>query len=287
MIDEFIIEGRKASFTGHINVEKEDIQYCKVSIYYSDAEDFNTHTAKVASTTVFDYNNSFTISCTGLEYGVTYKYCLCLDVKSQVLYNPVDEFTTDEGKNRDYIEFGFNDYIENGVDLSTVGTIKDGRLRVTSANPIDYTGISFDNDKDWSFECIALPSTATGLIPIGGNSTRGGFIQLPNPFSSPTACLRFRDINKTMSVEASWTAGYTKPTHFAVTYSASEKVFKMYMDYTELPVTFSVGSVETFESFTSGKLFGGYTDRYDFVGDIYYMKFTQNEVLSVNDFHRE
>ena len=120
VIDEFIIEGRKASFTGHINVEKEDIQYCKVSIYYSDAEDFNIHTAKVASTTVFDYNNSFTISCTGLEYGVTYKYCLCLDVKSQVLYNPVDEFTTDEGKNRDYIEFGFNDYIENGVDLNSL-----------------------------------------------------------------------------------------------------------------------------------------------------------------------
>jgi hypothetical protein len=100
VIDEFIIEGRKASFTGHINVEKEDIQYCKVSIYYSAEDEFNIHTAKVVSTTLFDYNNSFTFSCSGLEYDVTYKYCICLDIKSRVLYSPVYKFISEAGGER-------------------------------------------------------------------------------------------------------------------------------------------------------------------------------------------
>ena len=97
IIDQTIVDGRDVSFMGHINVEKEVIQYCKVSIYYSDIEDFNIHTAKEVSTTSYDYNNGFTISLPRLDFGVTYKYCICMDVKSQVLYSPVYEFTTDEG----------------------------------------------------------------------------------------------------------------------------------------------------------------------------------------------
>jgi hypothetical protein len=100
VIDEFLIEGRNAVFTGHINVEERDIQYCKVSIYYSEAEDFNIHTAKVVSTTLFDYNNSFTLSCSGLEYDATYKYCICLDIKSRVLYSPIYKFISEAGGER-------------------------------------------------------------------------------------------------------------------------------------------------------------------------------------------
>ena len=186
----------------------------------------------------------------------------------------------------DAIEFTFDSATENGVNLASVGTLSNGVLTISEAHPIDYTGITFANDKDWTFECIGLPSTATGLIPIGASSTKGGFIQIPNPLGAETACLRFRDKDRTMSAEAAWTTGFTEPTHFAIVYSATNKTLKMYMNYQELTVVYSTGSISTFNTFTSTKLFGGYTETYNYVGDLHYMRFS-NAALSVSDFHRE
>ena len=186
----------------------------------------------------------------------------------------------------DAIEFTFDSATENGVNLAPAGTLSNGVLTISAAHPIDYTGITFANDKDWTFECIALPSTATGLIPIGAGSDKGGFIQLPNPQGATTACLRFRDKDRTMSAEAAWTTGFTTPTHFAIVYSAANKTLKMYMDYQELTVAYSTGSINTFKTFTSAKLFGGYTDTYNYVGQLHYIRFS-NAALSVSDFHRE
>lgn len=191
-----------------------------------------------------------------------------------------------EGGTANAIEFTFDSATENGVNLASAGTVSDGILTISTASPIDYTGITFANDSDWTFECIAFPSTATGLIPIGAGSTKGGFIQLPNPQGADTACIRFRDKDRTMSAEASWTTGYTTPAHFAVVYSATNKTLKMYMNYQELTVAYSTGSIDTFATFTSAKLFGGYTDTYNYVGALHYMRFS-NSALSVSDFHRE
>lgn len=194
--------------------------------------------------------------------------------------------TPDNPSTVDAIEFTFNSATENGVNLASAGTLSNGVLTISTAHPIDYTGITFANDKDWTFECIALPSTATGLIPIGASSTKGGFVQMPNPLGAETACLRFRDKDRTMSAEAAWTTGFTEPTHFAIVYSAANKTLKMYMNYQELTVAYSTGSINTFNTFTSTKLFGGYTDMYNYVGDLHYMRFS-NAALSVSDFHRE
>ena len=184
------------------------------------------------------------------------------------------------------ITFAFDSNTENGVNLASAGTISNGVLTITQAHPLDYTGITFANNKDWTFECIALPSTTTGLIPIGASSDKGGFIQLPNPQGADTACIRFRDKGRTMSAEASWTTGYTKPTHFAIVYSATNKTLKMYMDYKELSVNYSTGSIDTFTTFTSAKLFGGYTELYNYVGDLHYIRFTE-AALTVSQFHAE
>lgn len=192
----------------------------------------------------------------------------------------------DDNVDTNAIEFTFNSATENGVNLASAGTLSNGVLTISTANPIDYTGITFANDKDWTFECIGLPSSATGLIPIGAGSTKGGFIQLPNPYGADTACLRFRDKDRTMSAEAAWTTGFTAPTHFAIVYSAANKTLKMYMDYQELTVTYGTGSINTFNTFTSTKLFGGYTDTYNYVGQLHYIRFS-NAALSVSDFHRE
>ena len=186
------------------------------------------------------------------------------------------------------VEYLFNTTLENGVVYDEVGTLNDGNyLTVSEANEVaPETAIVFDNSQDWTFECIAKPSTSTGLVIVGANSTTGGFVQLPNPEGASTACLRFRDLNKTMSVEASYTGGYTEPKHFAIAYNANSKTFKMYIDYQEVTVVYSVGSANTFTSFNATRLFGGYTDNYDFIGDVYYIKFTAGSALSVNDMHR-
>ena len=185
------------------------------------------------------------------------------------------------------VEYLFNTPLENGVVYDEVGTLNNNCLTVSEPNEVaPETAIVFDNSKDWTFECVAKPSTATGLVIVGANSTTGGFIQLPNPEGATTACLRFRDLNKTMSVEASYTGGYTEPKHFAIVYSANTKTFKMYIDYQEVTVAYSVGSASTFASFNATRLFGGYTENYDFVGDVYYIKFTAGSALSANDLHR-
>lgn len=186
------------------------------------------------------------------------------------------------------VEFLFDKNIENGLVFDELGTLSEGALTVSAGN-IAYLedNIVFNNDKDWTFECIALPSTTTGLVVVGAGSTTGGFVQLPNPQGADTACLRFRDKGKTMSAEAAWTTGYTEPTHFAVVYSAINKTLKMYMNYQELDVTYSVGSIDTFASFSATNMFGGYSATYDFDGLIQYLRFTAGSALDVSDFHRE
>lgn len=185
------------------------------------------------------------------------------------------------------VEYLFNTTLENGVVYDEVGTLSDGYLAISEPNEVaPETPMVFDNSKDWTFECIAKPSTSTGLVIVGANSTTGGFVQLPNPEGASTACLRFRDLNKTMSVEASYANGYTQPKHFAIVYNATAKTFKMYIDYQEVTVAYSVGSANTFASFNANRLFGGYTDNYDFVGDVYYIKFTAGSALTADELHR-
>lgn len=194
--------------------------------------------------------------------------------------------------NPNQIVFDFNSSVENGVNLAEAGTVANGKIAITTPKVLDFnTGFTLANNEDWTFECIALPSTATGLIPIGTTSSVGGFIQLPNPLGATTACLRLRDANKTMSAEASFTTGYSDFMHCAITYTAKTKTLKMYINYTEQTVTFSAGSANTFNSFTANKLFGGYTGMadttYDFQGQIKYMRFTKGSALTVSEFHHE
>jgi hypothetical protein len=75
-------------------------------------------------------------------------------------------------------------------------------------------------------------------------------------------------------------------THFAITYSASSKEFNTYINYNKVDNNYSIGTVETFNSFSASNIFGGYTDTYNFIGDINYLKFTAGRVLSVDEFKK-
>lgn len=83
-----------ATFTGSLDVPESDLSFSQVTVYYSDAETFNTNDAKKSSATTFDADKKFTITVTGLKPNVKYKYCLIAEVKSEKTYGDVTEFTT-------------------------------------------------------------------------------------------------------------------------------------------------------------------------------------------------
>lgn len=194
-----------------------------------------------------------------------------------------------------YIEFLFNNNVENGVNLANIGTLSNGALTITNKQAVDFDGITFSKDKDWTIEWIALPSDATSLILTSCGNNVGGYVQTPNPTGAANGTLRFRDEARTMSVTWPWTTLYAEPKHFAIVYYANAKLFRAYADYQELTgAKFESGSVDTFNTFTTSKLFGGYISGvgtsneidYSFLGTIKYMKFTES-ALQTSEMHRE
>ena len=83
-----------ATFSGSLAVAATDLYFSQVTVYYSDAETFNVNDAQKASTTIFDAEQKFTITVTGLTPGVKYNYCLIAEVKSEKTYGDVKDFTT-------------------------------------------------------------------------------------------------------------------------------------------------------------------------------------------------
>ena len=67
-----------------------------MTLYYSDAETFNIHSAESVSTSVFDYNSSFSIVVSGLKSGTTYTYCLSVKVKGEEVYGDIMKFKTED-----------------------------------------------------------------------------------------------------------------------------------------------------------------------------------------------
>ena len=83
-----------ANFTGSADVPAADLPFTRMVVYYSDAEEFNVHTAQAASSQDFEYNGNFTLTVDGLKSGCRYSYCFCLESNGVESYGPVMEFTT-------------------------------------------------------------------------------------------------------------------------------------------------------------------------------------------------
>ena len=84
------------AFTGFIDVPSEELAFCKVTLYYSDAESFNIHSSYSATTSSFDYNQNFYISVNDLRPETKYFYCFYLSGKYSTWYSQINEFTTDK-----------------------------------------------------------------------------------------------------------------------------------------------------------------------------------------------
>ncbi len=90
------ITDRSATFIGSLDIEKKDIPYSQIIIYYSDAKEFNIYTAESVTTTFFDYNSSFSIVLSGLKAGTKYSYCLCIKVRGEEVYGDIKDFKTED-----------------------------------------------------------------------------------------------------------------------------------------------------------------------------------------------
>lgn len=84
------------TFIGNVGLAEADLAFCRVTIYYSDSEDFNIHTAQSASTQTFDYNGNFSLCIDGLDCSTAYRYSIHIESMFEEVYGPVLEFETDE-----------------------------------------------------------------------------------------------------------------------------------------------------------------------------------------------
>ena len=84
-----------ATFTGHLNVPASEVPFTRVSILYSDAENFNVGAATSVAVSSFDSEQNFTVTLNDLEYLTKYNYCLYVKEKSaEETYGEIQSFTT-------------------------------------------------------------------------------------------------------------------------------------------------------------------------------------------------
>jgi hypothetical protein len=115
---------QSATFTGNITAAEEDFIYSRVTVYYSDAEDFNIHNASSASTQAFDYNGNFSLTIYGLDCSKKYKYCFFIESAASEAYGSVMELEL--GYN---VELGYKtgEYAKTGYySSSTTSSIING-----------------------------------------------------------------------------------------------------------------------------------------------------------------
>ena len=131
-----------ATFSGILAIPADDLPFSQVTVYYSDAETFNVYDALGVSTTIFDGDQKFTITITGLEPNVKYNYCLIAEVKSEKTYGDVKSFTTIS-----LVAPSLND----ATDVTEASAVISGTVSLASgtASDLEY-GIQYSATEDFS-----------------------------------------------------------------------------------------------------------------------------------------
>lgn len=235
--------------------------------YHYTQEGYNIVGADAGANTAYYVNTGKEPSMYDPEYDNTY---------------PTDEIPALGGGAVSSLEFNFNSATENGVDLSAIGTVENGVLKVDStknesANGIALPGtITISPDESFTIEFI-IDSTKGGIVLASG-SNKGEFLYC----TGEKVRLRFASSSKQFEAAIS-AAGDTM--HIAVVYDATAKTLSMYQDGTRLSVS---GNMDNFGTITFNTLCGGYnaSTTYYFQGEMHYFRYV-NEALDVNEFHQE
>lgn len=183
------------------------------------------------------------------------------------------------------LEFDFNSTNENGIDLSKVGTVSDGKIAVTGSAATLPNPITISTKESFTIEMTVQTYDSadgrTGGVILATGDTTGGLLNVPSANNDPgqngftlrdplkTSSLFFtKDVNK---------LGQKK--HLAMVYTKSTKTIKAYEDGVEMALVNQTGSLDTFQDTTFKYIFGGYGT---FRADVYHFRYV-NRALSLSE----
>lgn len=189
------------------------------------------------------------------------------------------------------------DVSKNTHDLSSLGTVSNGKVTIATGSRTNYLELTefpvLSDDYDWTCEVVTSNlQVACGMIANTGTNG-SGFIGVPSrtpaTATSQNMQFRFRDEGKTLQIDMTVPDDYdpTEKHHFALSYNATTKTFKAYIDYVEVTVNYTVGSQGgTFNDTALKNILGGYpSDTSNFAGDFYYFAFTKNVLVPNEMYH--
>lgn len=189
------------------------------------------------------------------------------------------------------------DVSQNTYDLSSLGTVSDGKLTISTPSStnkftLDKT-ITLTDDASWTIEFVAGNMAEGNTVIASTGDDTSGWIAIPTRAAATaesTACqFRFRDVGNTFQLDFVMPSDYvpTGKHHYAISYDASTKTFKGYVDKVELSITYTKGSQSniSFNDMTITSLLGGYKQTaQNFSGDFYYFAY-HNQVLSTTEMY--
>ena len=149
-----------ATFVGSLNVPAEDLAYSQVTLYYSDDETFNIYTAESLTSSVFDYNQSFSILLTGLNPDTEYKYCMYVRVRTIDAYSSINTFTTKESgpeNNFDRYDFTRAKFLNSKHINSETGGIGAAAVVNTYIACEDYIPVKENTTYIMTLSGVAMP----------------------------------------------------------------------------------------------------------------------------------
>lgn len=256
------------------------------SIYYFDGTNLVTEQSELT--------NSYYWACYSIEFATdTYKsadinMALTIEGMDGELYYPEAKVTSLETLTTKVVEFNFDSEVENGLDLSTAGTVADGRISLNgSCKGLTLPEpITISNKESFTIE--ATVRTGVGGVLLSTGDSTGGFLNIPsNNDDASTNGFTLRDPSGTNSMF------FTKDTsklgdkkHLAMVFDKTAGTLKAYEDGVEMPFKRQKGSWEAFSETEFVKLFGGFATSYQFAGEVYHFRYI-NKALDKSEFKVE
>ena len=206
---------------------------------------------------------------------------------------------TGDGDSTEEVSSYILDVSQNTYDLSSLGTVSDGKLTISTPSStnkftLDKT-ITLTDDASWTIEFVAGNMAEGNTVIASTGNDNSGWIAIPTraaATAASTACqFRFRDVGNTFQLDFVLPSDYvpTGKHHYAISYDASTKTFKGYVDKVELAITYTKGSQSniSFNDMTITSLLGGYKQTaQNFSGDFYYFAY-HNQVLSTTEMYTD
>ena len=252
-------------------------------VYYYNGVDLTTEQS--------DETDKYYWACYTIEFATnTYKAAdiqvsLSIEDGNGEMYLPEAKVGNLDKLTSKVVEFDFDSEVENGIDFSKAGVVKEGRITVDGK----CSGLELPEPITLSLnESFTIETTvrtgAGGVLLSSGHST-GGFLNIPSQNNdASTNGFTLRDPNRTASLlfkKDTNKLGHKK--HLAMVYDKDAGTLKAYEDGVEMALTNQTGSLKTLQETKFVKMFGGFNAGYQFAGEVYHFKYI-NRALDKTQF---